>query len=110
MDVVRRIGFRHLLAVLFPGNGLDLTGSLFDHLFVVIGHEHSACFVWIEMGITAQKRIQVFDTAKIRTDGYILMSALVLIGSFGDIPWTIILLPFHLAGWRRHFNIHVRPA
>ncbi len=38
------------------------------------------------------------------------MRALVLIGSIGDIPGTIILLPFHLAGWRRHFDIHVRPA
>lgn len=62
------------------------------------------------MWIATQERIQVLNAAKVRTDGDILQGTLVLIGSIGNIPGTIILLPFDLAGWRCHFDIHVRPA
>jgi hypothetical protein len=57
--------------------------------------------------VTAQKRIDIFHTAKILADRNILHSALMFIGVFCCIPRTSILLPGDTSLRAGQIDVHV---
>jgi len=72
------------------------------------GQSLTSILQWIHVWVGAQKHIQIFHPAKIRTDRNVLDRAPVLIRAFSFIPRTAILLPCDTPLRTRQVNIHVR--
>jgi len=57
--------------------------------------------------VRTQDIIEILNPTKIRTNGYILHSALMLRRILGNIPRTRILFPCNLVFWTNKINVHI---